>query len=204
MIDRSYRNMDDIERTLRTTLGFAPAIESQDGTMAYYVLPAPTGAFIPGRMSADVIATAQFLNAEYALRTNPDVRIPIDLRKPWLPGSVRSIAGIYELDARGRWSNASDFRDVVLTMQAPLPRTFTLTITALAWERNINAPVTIVVGQQRQQVRFGATMTTNVLTFTTDGTAKTITIIPAYRQQASTSDARFLALLLEQIQITPQ
>lgn len=204
MIDRSYRAMRAVEDAWRTTLGSVPAIESSDGTMAYYSLPTPTGAITPGRTSADVIATAQFLQQEYALRTNPDVRIPIDLRKPWLPGSVKSITGIYELDVRGRWSNASDFRDVVVTMREPLPRTFTLTITALAWEQNINVPVTIVVGNQRQSVRFGATTTTNVLTFTTDGRANTITIIPAYRQQASANDARFLALLLEQIQITPQ
>ncbi len=204
MIDRSYRSMRDVEDVWRTTLGYAPAIESRDTTLAYYVLPTPVGRMTPGRTSADVIDTAQFLQEEYALQSKTDIRIPIDLRQPWFPGSIKSITGIYELDVRGRWSNASDFRDVVVTMRTPLPRTFTLTITALAWERNINAPVTIVVGKQRQSVRFGATATTNVLTFTTDGTAKTITIIPAYRQQASANDARFLALLLQQIQITPQ
>jgi phosphoglycerol transferase len=114
------------------------------------------------------------------------------------------MVGIYEQEVLGRWSDASDFSNVVVTMRAPLPQKFTLSITALAWTRNINAPVTVVVGNQRQQVRFKGSTTTNVLTFTTDGNAKTITIIPAYRQQASENDARFLALLLRQIQITPQ
>jgi phosphoglycerol transferase len=204
MIDRSYRNMGDLEQTFRTSLGYAPAIESSDAKLAYYVLPPPIGVLKSGQEPAEVIATAQFLQAEYALSTNTDVRTPIDLRKPWLPGSVKSMVGIYEQEDYGRWSDASDFKNVVVTMRAPLPQKFTLSITALAWTRNINAPVTVVVGNQRQQVRFRGNMTTNVLTFTTDGNAHTITIIPAYRQRASEGDARFLALLLQQIQITPQ
>jgi len=204
MIDRSYRNMNDLEHNLRTALGYTPAIESGDAKLVYYVLPPPIGALKPGQEIADVIATAQFLQAEYALHTNTDTQTPIDFRKPWLPGSVKSIVGIYEYNTQGRWSNASDFRNVVVTMRAPLPQKFTLSITALAWTHNINAPVTVMVGNQRQQVRFKGSMTTNVLTFTTDGNAHTITIIPAYRQQASENDARFLALLLQQIQITPQ
>lgn len=204
IIDRTYPQMANVERAWRDTLGYAPAIESVDRQLVYYVLPPPTGTVHAGRSTHDVLVAAQFLQAEYALRTQTDIRTPIDFTKPWLPGSVKSLTGVYDFDAMGRWSNAGDFRNVVLTMNKPLPQKFNLDITALAWNRNINAPITVIVGKQRHQIRFTARFTTQSVTFMTDGTAQTITIIPAYRQPASARDARFLALLLQKIQITPQ
>ncbi|MFN5677691.1 MAG: DUF7024 domain-containing protein [Roseiflexaceae bacterium] len=204
LIDRSYRNMPAVEASFRAVLGSEPALEDFTDTIAYYDLPPPAGPVRPGRSTAEVIAAAQFLQDEYALRRNTDVTTPIDLRKPWLPGNVKVITGIYGLGVDGRWSDASDFRQVVVVMNQPLPAAFTLRITALAWERNINAPVTVVVGDQRRSVQFGATMTVQDARFTTDGTATTITIMPAYRQQASPQDARFIALLIQQLEILPR
>lgn len=203
LIDRSYRNMSAVETEFRTALGKAPVLEDATATLAYYELPPPVGPVRSGRSTAEVIAAAQFLQDEYALRSQTAVTTPIDLRKPWLPGNVNVITGIYGLGVDGRWSDASDFRNVVVVMKQPLPATFTLRITALAWERNINAPVTVVVGDQRHVMRFGGTMTVQDAQFTTDGTATTITIIPAYRQQASPRDARFIALLIQQLEIMP-
>lgn len=203
MIDRTYAGIPALEQAFRDALGAAPTIESADQQLAYYRLPTPRAAVRSGRSTAEVVAAAHFLHAEYALTQQRDVRVPIDLRMPWLPGSVASLTGIYELEPRGRWSNASDFRNVVLTMRAPFPRQFTLEITAQAWGRNIDAPMTVNVGAQTHTVTFGATMSTQTLTVQTDGTARTLTIIPAYRQRAASNDARFIALLIEQIRITP-
>lgn len=204
MIDRTYHDMNKVENAWRTTLGYAPALQSADNQMAYYVLPPPIGAVQAGRQTEEIIEAAQFLQDEYALRTQTDMRIPVDFTKPWFPGSVKTVSGVYDYTTQGRWSNASSFDDVVITFNTPLPKAFKLDITALAWDRNINKPVTVVVGTQRQQVYFGGGFTTQSIDFHTDGNTNTITIIPAIRHPASKGDARFLALLFQKIQITPR
>ena len=192
MLDRTDASVHRLEPKFREALGHDADIVSANQELAYYRLPKPMGNAIAGRTITDVIAATQFLQTEYALRNNTDVRVPIDFAAPWFPGSVKKISGVYEFNPKaGRWS--SDFQMVKVTMHNPLPRRFVLEISALVRGSNMHDPIAVMVGNQRQYVTFQDVMSTQMVSFVTDGTANQFAI-----------DARFIDMLFKEIRIVPQ
>lgn len=202
MISRPYfGNNSPVEREIVAKLG-KPVLERDDETVALYRIT-PTGPQIPGRTLAEIVEQSGFLRTEYAIRQQTAITTPIEFWRPWLPGSVRYVRGLYDSEPRGRWNNGKSAHQVTIVFNEPLPPRFRLEITALAWERSVGAPVRIKVGSTSAEMSFGHEFSTQSVTLTNETGANRMFLVPPYRERASDTDYRYLSFLLNQITITP-
>ena len=71
----------------------------------------------------------------------------IDFRRPGYPNFVAEVAGMSGYETWGRWTEGDK---AVFRFRQPLPREFTLLITADAFGPNIGQPITVKVGSNEQ------------------------------------------------------
>lgn len=139
---------------------------------------------------------------------------PIDLRKddPDLPvyvGSVSGLAGISISNGirTGRWSDALTAKRVTVWLAKPLPKKFTLQISAQAAGLNAGKPMQIKIGKQIKEIVFGSEIETKTVSFEVDDPVYKIEFKPADpfspARRWGYGDINLLAIQFQQIQILP-
>ena len=202
MISRPYYGRNSaLEREISAQLG-QPLLERDDKSVVLYKI-APTGPKIPRRTLAEVIDQTGFLKTDYQIRQQSAITTPIEFWRPWLPGSIRYVRGLYDTEARGRWNDGKSARYVTIVFDEPLPKRFRLDVTALAWGRSVGAPVYVRVGDASAELRFGHKFSTQSVELTYTGTENRLILVPPFRERASEFDFRYLSFLLNQMTITP-
>ncbi|WP_058912459.1 acyltransferase family protein [Entomohabitans teleogrylli] len=123
-----------------------------------------------------------------------------------VPDFLDSLSGLSHVESWGRWSDGRLAPVVRLAFHQPLPQDFTLEVTAQGYGPNINQPVSVVVGNERHQMRVAGQPTTTKLYFANPGGARVIEITPPYPQSPQASgesgDGRLLGIGLVAIKIT--
>lgn len=139
---------------------------------------------------------------------------PIDLRKddPDLPvyvGSVSGLAGISISNGvrMGRWSDALTAKRVTVWLAKPLPKKFTLQISAQAAGLNAGKPMQIKIGKQIKELVFGSEIETKTVNFEIDEPIYKIEFKPADpfspARRWGYGDTNLIAILFQQILIVP-
>lgn len=139
---------------------------------------------------------------------------PIDLRKddpdfPTYLGSVSGLAGISISNGVriGRWSDALTAKRVTVWLAKPLPKKFTLQISAQAAGLNAGKPMQIKIGKQIKEIVFGSGIETKTVNFEIDEAIYKIEFKPADpfspARRWGYGDINLIAILFQQIQILP-
>jgi phosphoglycerol transferase len=113
----------------------------------------------------------------------------IDFRKPGLPSFLAEMTGISVQEPWGRWSEGPLIQ---LRFTQPLPRKFTLELTANAFGPNNGQPVKVRVGaiEKTLVINSRPEIATYTLAFETPDNADTIQIIPPKPTSPSELDAK--------------
>lgn len=119
------------------------------------------------------------------------------------PRFIRNYSGISEREGFGRWT---DGKKAIIEFVLPLPKEFTLKITAGASPTIIDMPIKITIGNTRLKVKFTSQTPTEVaLNVATDGSAKSIVFefpnVKSPKEIGLSSDTRLLGLALIKLQI---
>lgn len=127
----------------------------------------------------------------------------IDFSEAKYPRFVADVSGVSFPETTGRWS---DGQSVLISLDEPLPRRFTLEITGGAYGRNVNAPVTVRIGRTKRTFRFpegGNTQLRATLEFSTFLRSSLIEIrIP--HPTIPPNDNRMVGLMLAHLRIVPR
>ena len=129
----------------------------------------------------------------------------VDFTKPLPPQTIDRIEGVWAPEPWGTWSIGPH---VSFVFHRPLPKRFTMRLTAAAFGPNMGKPFTVTVGPQSKSFRLSATKTTVSLSFDNSNTNRTISI--AVPQPTSPKalgiggDERLLGLQLMKLQIVPE
>lgn len=126
----------------------------------------------------------------------------INFDEPEFPAFVESVSGVSFPETTGRWT---DGETVVIALNEPLPRRFTLEIVGGAYGQNVNAPVTVRIGRTKRTFRFpegGNTKLRVTLEFSTLRRCSLIKIrIP--HPTIPPNDNRKVGLMLAHIRVLP-
>jgi hypothetical protein len=126
----------------------------------------------------------------------------IDFSEAKYPYFVADVSGVSFPEPTGRWSDGDT---VLISLNDPLPRRFTLEIVGGAYGQNVNAPVTVKIGRTKRLFRFpegGNTRLRATLEFSTLRRSSLIEIrIP--HPTIPPNDNRMVGLMLAHIRILP-
>ena len=127
---------------------------------------------------------------------------------PGLPQEVQQVSGLSYVEPWGRWSDANLQPQVRIEYGAPLPARFRLLLTARAFGPNARQPVTVQVGDRRQQVMIGEQQSSVELEVNNPDGARTLVITPPQPVESSEGltdgfVARQLGIGLVSLQIQP-
>lgn len=130
----------------------------------------------------------------------------IKFYQPGLPSFLDDMAGMSVHESWGRWTDGAV---AVFKFTEPLPRRFTLVVTAAAYGPNLGQPATFIVGGVTQQATFTAELgkgpaDVRRLDFDVPEAVDRIEVRPAKPQTPGTADARELGLALIQMAIEPR
>jgi phosphoglycerol transferase len=123
----------------------------------------------------------------------------------WSLHDITAISGMSVPEDDGRWS---DGKEVQITMATPLPKHFSLNLTASAFGPNVELPFVIRIGNAEQSFHMPALPTTISMDFTTSGNERYITIeVPqptSPKELGMSGDTRRLGILLKEMSIVPR
>ena len=125
--------------------------------------------------------------------------------KPGLPLFLADLTGVSSHEPWGRWT---DGPVAVVRFAEPLPRRFTLIVTAASYGPNIGQPVEFVAGAVTRTVTFdtelgAGTPDVRRLGFELERPGDRIEIRPPHPTRPSNGDSRALGLALIRLQVEP-
>lgn len=129
----------------------------------------------------------------------------VDFTKPLPPQTIDRIGGVGTPEPWGTWSIGPH---VSFVFHRPLPKKFTMRLTAAAFGPNTGKPFTVTVGPQTRSFRLSSTKTTVSLSFDNSDTNRTISMtVPdptSPKALGIGGDERLLGLQLIKLQIVPE
>lgn len=141
--------------------------------------------------------------------------MPIDFRKddpdlPYYFGNVTGLSGISinGTERVGRWSDALVAKKVTVWLAKPLPKKFSLLVTAQAAGLNVGKPMQVIVGNQTKDVMFDAIFETKSIDFDMVDNIYKIEFKPADpfspARRWGYGDNNLIAIQFQKIQIVPK
>lgn len=128
----------------------------------------------------------------------------ITFNKEGYPDFLSSVEGISVKESFGRWTDGSI---AIIKFSQPLPKKFTLKITAVMSEAIMDKPIKVVVGNAKYDVQFGKMWNFKevAIPVTTNGNAKSIVFelpdIKSQKELGKGEDSRRLGLALSSLKI---
>lgn len=150
---RGYQdNANQLVETLTSLLGKASLQERSDGAVAFFKIPRAKAIDLYGLTAPEIMKKSDFTPNRLGPRHHATLSEGIDFTRSTWPDFIYDIKGISGPEPWGRWSDASLNSEVVLEFTSPLPREFTLVLTARAFGRKGEQDATISIGKLKQHV----------------------------------------------------
>jgi len=134
----------------------------------------------------------------------------INFARAGLPDFLASVTGLSEKESWGRWSDATLAPTVTFTFKQPLPRKFTVVLSALCTKENENIPVKLLAGSVEKTVKLtnAAGVQRHEVSFTLQEPTATLVFIPAKtsspKELGEGEDVRHLGIGFVKLSIDPR
>ncbi|KIQ49966.1 phosphatidylglycerol--membrane-oligosaccharide glycerophosphotransferase [Citrobacter rodentium NBRC 105723 = DSM 16636] len=97
-----------------------------------------------------------------------------------IPVFIKSIVGMGHPELWGRWSDANQSPEIVITFNQPLPEKFDIEIKAKAYGKNIGIPIPVKIGSHSQNLMLQAETQTSIVHMVNSDRLNTLTITPPF------------------------
>lgn len=208
----------ELDKEIYTALianGSSPKMTSQDKLLDFYPIKSLSkGVDTESQANAYLKAIGFKLVNGMPEQTLGGFEEPIDLRKddPDLPVYAAAITGVSNISIAngervGRWSDRLMDNHVTVWLAKPLPKKFSLTVSAQAAGLNTMKPMKIQIGDQTKEVTFEEKMSTKTVDFELNESVYKIVFKPAdpfstVRRWGYGTNS-IVGVMFETIQITP-